>query len=111
MTATLTNPYKGHEICFDVICGELYLFGVVGAQAKKGCEANIEVNSTEINMESFLSNVEDDNMGDLIGSDIETKEDECGGSGDDECRNCCQNVLYLNRNVTDTTTEGKGDVG
>jgi hypothetical protein len=60
MTATLSNPYEGYEICFDVngkykekllhhfkmdqlpyeslqvICDKSYLFGVVGAHAKKG---------------------------------------------------------------------------
>eukprot|EP00957_Ditylum_brightwellii_P187540 14282032-Ditylum_brightwellii.AAC.1 len=67
----------------------------------------MEANATERNMESFLSDVEDDNMEDPIGSDIEAEEDECGESGDDECRNHCQNAPCLNRNVTDTTTEGK----
>eukprot|EP00957_Ditylum_brightwellii_P101882 7765409-Ditylum_brightwellii.AAC.1 len=70
----------------------------------------MEVNATERNMESFLSDVEDDNMGNPIGSDVEADEDECGESEDDECRIHCQNVPCLNRNVIDTNTEGKGEV-
>eukprot|EP00957_Ditylum_brightwellii_P164261 12505426-Ditylum_brightwellii.AAC.1 len=61
-------------------------------------------------MESFLSKVEDDNIGDPISSDVEAEDDECGENGDDACRFFCQNVPHLDRNVTNTTTEGKGEV-
>jgi hypothetical protein len=39
-----------------------------------------------MNMASFLSEVEDDKIGDPIGSDIEAKDDECIEDEDDACR-------------------------
>eukprot|EP00957_Ditylum_brightwellii_P093180 7094708-Ditylum_brightwellii.AAC.1 len=70
----------------------------------------MKANAIEINMESFLSDVEDDNMGDPIGSDVEAEDNECGKNGDDECRIYGQNVPFLDINVTNTTTEGKREV-
>eukprot|EP00957_Ditylum_brightwellii_P122683 9356144-Ditylum_brightwellii.AAC.1 len=61
-------------------------------------------------MESFLSEVEDENIGDPICSDVEAEDDECGENGDNSCRIHCQNMPCLNRNVTNTTTKGKGEV-
>eukprot|EP00957_Ditylum_brightwellii_P159609 12149835-Ditylum_brightwellii.AAC.1 len=51
----------------------------------------MKTKANEINMESFLSEVEDDNIGDPIGSDVDAEDDECGENGDDACRICCQN--------------------
>eukprot|EP00957_Ditylum_brightwellii_P181130 13797572-Ditylum_brightwellii.AAC.1 len=64
----------------------------------------MEANDTEINILPFLRDVEDDNMGYPIGSDIEAEEDECGENGD-ECKICCQNLPSLKRNVADTKTK------
>eukprot|EP00957_Ditylum_brightwellii_P139285 10614994-Ditylum_brightwellii.AAC.1 len=61
-------------------------------------------------MESFLSKVEDNNIGDPIDSDVEAEDDEFGKNGDDACRICCQNVPCLDRNLTNATTGGKGEV-
>eukprot|EP00957_Ditylum_brightwellii_P202516 15330521-Ditylum_brightwellii.AAC.1 len=130
MTATLTNPYEDHEICFDVICDKSYLVAVVGTHAEKGLKPmniadpfiipsmllaqevrqRMKSKANEINMVSFLSELEDDNVGDPIGSDVEAEDDECGGNGDDACKICCQNVPCLDRHVTNATTEGKEEV-
>eukprot|EP00957_Ditylum_brightwellii_P079748 6063489-Ditylum_brightwellii.AAC.1 len=38
----------------------------------------MEANGTDGNIEYFLNDVEDNNMGNPLGSDIEVEEDECG---------------------------------
>eukprot|EP00957_Ditylum_brightwellii_P173922 13240439-Ditylum_brightwellii.AAC.1 len=59
--------------------------------AQEVVRQRMRTKANEINMESFLSKVEDDNIGDPIGSDVEVEDDECGENGDDACRICCQN--------------------
>eukprot|EP00957_Ditylum_brightwellii_P159365 12130852-Ditylum_brightwellii.AAC.1 len=50
----------------------------------KDVKQRVEANQNPESIEPFFTAVEDDNMGDPLGSDIEVDEDECGEDGVDE---------------------------
>eukprot|EP00957_Ditylum_brightwellii_P210637 15365207-Ditylum_brightwellii.AAC.1 len=94
MTFSATNPYEGNtwKIIFPMNNADVFI--ILSMLLAPEVRQRVEANDNDGNIESFFTAMEDDNMGDLLSSDIEVDEDECGENGDDEYKIHCQNVLH-----------------